>query len=90
MHAVARLRLAKHEFDETRERYINRAEFVVQAGVGAEAFFTWLAEIPEHWSADLAQMLGLGPERSRQPLEEFIAIVFAEFGDLKDEAARAD
>ena len=34
MHAVARLRLAKHEFDETRERYINRAEFVVQAGVG--------------------------------------------------------
>ena len=46
VHAVARLRLAKHEFDETRERYINRAEFVVQAGVGAEAFFPGLPRSP--------------------------------------------
>lgn len=85
---VAKLRLAKDKLDDTRQRYISRADFAAQANSEVQQFIVWLREIPDRCASEFAAVLEISPSVAQQLLARFIDLCILELGDLADEAVR--
>jgi hypothetical protein len=86
---IARLRLAKHRLEQTREQYLNRNEVSAQAIAEAHAFLAALDQIPQRYTEEFAKLTGLQPARAYELLARFTATLKEEIGDLGAEAARS-
>jgi hypothetical protein len=85
---AVKLQLARVQFDGARERYVDRAAAIEQAGLEVAAFLAALEEIPAARAAELARLVGVRPAVARKLLQRFMAAAIAELGDLAGDAVR--
>jgi len=86
--AMAKLRLVKEEFEEERERYVDRAEAIEVGRREADYILESLKAVPAAYADTVAARLSVDPEVARQILDRFMTLVLGELGDICRQAAR--
>ena len=87
--AAAKLRLAKHRFDDEKGRYVERVDALRVGAYEAEYFLAALAAAPAEHGERFIAKLAVPPGVGRELLARYIERVLTEVGDLRDEALRA-
>lgn len=83
--AGVRVRLARHRFETTRERFIDRNDTLAQIAEETELFLTELQEIPMQQQNHkmLMDELGIDQPTARTILARFVTLIVSEVGDLQ-------
>jgi hypothetical protein len=85
---LAQFRMLRERFEQERERYIDRAEFIEVAGSEASYVVDALRAAPAAYAATFAAELSIEPALARTILDEFMNLALAEIGDLRRQAIR--
>ena len=84
---LAQFRMLRERFEQERERYIDRAEFIEVAAAETRYVLDALRAAPHGQQAEVfAAELGIDTETARQILEAFTALALGEIGDLVTQA----
>jgi len=86
--ATAKLRLLKEDFEAAKERYVDRAEAVEQGQREADYILESLRAIPAAYASTFAEQLHITPDLGREILDQFMALILAELGDIRRQAVR--
>jgi hypothetical protein len=83
--AGVRIRLARHQLEAMRERYIDRSETSMQIANEIQAFVSELHTLPisKQYQRALAADLRVTQAAARRILERFVTLILSEIGDLE-------
>jgi hypothetical protein len=87
--AAAKLRLAKHRFDEEKGRFVDRVDALRVGAYEAEYFLAALAAAPAAHAERFIAQLDVPPAVGREILARYTERILTEVGDLRAEALRA-
>jgi hypothetical protein len=86
--AAAKLRLAKHRYDDEKGRYVDRVDALRVGAYEAEYFLAALAAAPAAHAERFTAKLDVPPGVGRAILARYNEMILSEVGDLRDEALR--
>jgi hypothetical protein len=76
---VAKTELARHKLNELEASVVDRAEVKVQARAELDLVMASLRTLP---ADSLVEELGLGPDFARRLMDEFVAMMLDDLGDV--------